>query len=298
MTEPSTESVLTVFDQADPGASISETKWTYASQLQVSVQTFLDSTLPLSLTTQRDNEAREAQSLPPPIRLPLAWNNLAVRGRGSRDEIVHHADLASIFAPWTTWKSKKRAAQLASQRHHAEAGQGDATEKPPSSSKDDQTRLKNGERYLLKDFSGVLQPGEMMLVVGRPGSGCSTFLKSLSGMTDAYAGTEGEVKYGSMTAGSKQLKPYRSLICYNSEEDEHDPNLTVGRTMDFATRQELVPPAARLAEEDGHHPSDDEYRTNVKTHLLDAFGIRHTHNTKVGNQYVRGVSGEPKCTMM
>ena len=32
-------------------------------------------------------------------------------------------------------------------------------------------------KTILSDFSGVIKPGEMCLVLGRPGSGCSTFLK-------------------------------------------------------------------------------------------------------------------------
>lgn len=34
---------------------------------------------------------------------------------------------------------------------------------------------------VLSDFEGVLEKGEMLLVLGPPGSGCSTLLKSLSG---------------------------------------------------------------------------------------------------------------------
>ena len=37
--------------------------------------------------------------------------------------------------------------------------------------------LGKNEKYLLRDFNGVLKAGEMALVVGRPGSGCTTFLK-------------------------------------------------------------------------------------------------------------------------
>lgn len=38
-------------------------------------------------------------------------------------------------------------------------------------------------RRILKDFSGLLKKGELLLVLGRPGAGCSTFLKSLCGET-------------------------------------------------------------------------------------------------------------------
>jgi ABC-type multidrug transport system ATPase subunit len=36
-------------------------------------------------------------------------------------------------------------------------------------------------RRILKDFNGLLKKSEMLLVLGRPGAGCSTFLKSLCG---------------------------------------------------------------------------------------------------------------------
>jgi ATP-binding cassette, subfamily G (WHITE), member 2, PDR len=36
-------------------------------------------------------------------------------------------------------------------------------------------------KSILRDFSGVLKSGELLVVLGRPGSGCSTFLKSLCG---------------------------------------------------------------------------------------------------------------------
>lgn len=37
------------------------------------------------------------------------------------------------------------------------------------------------EKTLLNGFDGVLKSGEMLVVLGRPGSGCSTLLKSLTG---------------------------------------------------------------------------------------------------------------------
>lgn len=36
-------------------------------------------------------------------------------------------------------------------------------------------------RRILKDFNGLLKKSELLLVLGRPGAGCSTFLKSLCG---------------------------------------------------------------------------------------------------------------------
>jgi len=43
-------------------------------------------------------------------------------------------------------------------------------------------RHRNGSRpKILKSFNGLVRSGEMLLVLGRPGSGCSTLLKALSG---------------------------------------------------------------------------------------------------------------------
>lgn len=40
---------------------------------------------------------------------------------------------------------------------------------------------KHSERKILSCFDGVVKPGEMLLVLGRPGSGCSTLLKTIAG---------------------------------------------------------------------------------------------------------------------
>lgn len=151
--------------------------------------------------------------------------------------------------------------------------------------------LRKGERYLLKDFSGVVKSGEMMLVVGRPGSGCTTFLKALAGLHNGYTGIDGRILYGIME-GDKELNPYRSDIIFNSEEDVHDPNLLVGRTLDFAMRMNTPADHARITYENGDVMSPIDYQNKTKKELLKVFGLEHTHNTKVGDQYVRGVSGK------
>ena len=55
-------------------------------------------------------------------------------------------------------------------------------------------------RLLLKDFSGTVAAGEMLLVIGKPGSGCTTFLKSLANMREEYKETSGSVSYGGRSA--------------------------------------------------------------------------------------------------
>lgn len=49
----------------------------------------------------------------------------------------------------------------------------------------------------------------MLLVLGRPGSGCSTFLKALGNQRAGYESIEGDVQYGG-TDAERMAKQYRS----------------------------------------------------------------------------------------
>lgn len=78
----------------------------------------------------------------------------------------------------------------------------------------------HGERRdLIHDFTGVVRDGQMMLVLGRPGSGCSTFLKAVTNKRDGYASVTGDVSYGGIPA-AEQLKRYRGEVNYNEEDDQ------------------------------------------------------------------------------
>ncbi|KAM0545005.1 hypothetical protein ACHAPJ_011515 [Fusarium lateritium] len=134
---------------------------------------------------------------------------------------------------------------------------------------------------ILHRSHGCVKPGEMLLVLGRPGSGCSTLLKMLSNLRGGYAKIEGNVWFGSMN--HKEAEAYRGQIVMNTEEEIFFPSLTVGQTMDFATRNKVP----------SHHDldSDKQFSDETKSFLLDTLGISHTEGTKVGNEYVRGVSG-------
>ncbi|KAE8148001.1 ABC-2 type transporter-domain-containing protein [Aspergillus avenaceus] len=132
-------------------------------------------------------------------------------------------------------------------------------------------------RDLLHDFSGAIREGEMMLVLGRPGAGCSTFLKTIANDRDAFAAVEGEISYGGLSA-EEQHKHFRGEVNYNQEDDQHFPNLTVWQTLKFS-----------LINKTKKH--DKESIPVIIDALLKMFGITHTKNTLVGNEYVRGVSG-------
>jgi ABC-type multidrug transport system ATPase subunit len=64
--------------------------------------------------------------------------------------------------------------------------------------------------------SGVLKPREMCLVLGCPGSGCSTFLKTIADQRDGYLNVSGEVLYAGIDA-NEMLKHYKGEVVYNQE---------------------------------------------------------------------------------
>jgi ATP-binding cassette, subfamily G (WHITE), member 2, SNQ2 len=138
-------------------------------------------------------------------------------------------------------------------------------------------------RTILENSHGCVKPGEMLLVLGRPGAGCTTLLKMLANRRLGYASVEGDVKFG--TLDHKEAAQYRGQIVMNTEEELFFPSLTVGQTIDFATRMKVPSnlPASRS--------NAEEYQRETKDFLLRSMGIAHTHETKVGNEFVRGVSG-------
>jgi ATP-binding cassette subfamily G (WHITE) protein 2 (SNQ2) len=61
---------------------------------------------------------------------------------------------------------------------------------------------------LVDHFSGVVRPGEMVLVLGQPGSGTTTTLRALAGYDEGYEKVEGVVRYGDVEM-QEMKKKYR-----------------------------------------------------------------------------------------
>ena len=139
---------------------------------------------------------------------------------------------------------------------------------------------------ILNSFTGVVRSGEMLLVLGSPGSGCSTFLKVLANQRQGYHEVVGEVSYDGMEP-AHLAKHYRGDVGYSPEDDTHFPSLTVKDTLTVAAKMRA--PQSRLR---GHTRS--EYIEGIVTTLATVFGLRHTFSTPVGDESIRGVSGGEK----
>ena len=137
---------------------------------------------------------------------------------------------------------------------------------------------------ILRHFDGVVESGEMCLVLGLPGSGCSTFLKTIAGETDGfYVADDSYLNYQGVSARQMQ-KDFRGEAIYSAEVDVHFPNLTVGETLYFAAQ----------AREPRFIPGGLDKKSFARAWrdvIMAIFGISHTVNTNVGNDFIRGVSG-------
>ena len=124
------------------------------------------------------------------------------------------------------------------------------------------------------------------VVLGNPGSGCSTFLKTLTNQRAEYHLVEGDVHYDSFTP-EYIAKHYRGDVVYSPEDDIHFPTLTVDETLNFAAKTRV--PHSRL---EGRQRS--QFVKNITDITQTIFGLRHVKNTPVGDAVISGVSGGEK----
>ncbi|KAI0693726.1 pleiotropic drug resistance ABC transporter [Cytidiella melzeri] len=141
-------------------------------------------------------------------------------------------------------------------------------------------------RTILDDFEGVVKPGEMLLVLGSPGAGCTTLLKTLANQTSGFHSVSGSVHFSSLSPQDLAAH-YRGDVQYCPEDDIHFPTLTVAETLSFAVRTRA--PSNRL---EGQKRRD--FEQNYLKILLKVFGLEKVADTKVGDAYIRGISGGQK----
>ncbi|KAH0492908.1 hypothetical protein TgHK011_007836 [Trichoderma gracile] len=137
---------------------------------------------------------------------------------------------------------------------------------------------------ILRQFDGIVNKGEMLIVLGPPGSGCSTFLKTIAGeMNGIYVDDDTYFNYQGISA-KEMHSHHRGEAIYTAEVDVHFPQLSVGDTLTFAAR-------ARQPRQLPQGLSRNAFAAHLRDVVMAMFGISHTVNTRVGNEYIRGVSG-------
>ncbi|KAI1757888.1 putative ABC multidrug transporter [Xylaria castorea] len=142
---------------------------------------------------------------------------------------------------------------------------------------------KDTRRYILQGITGQVRPGEMLLVLGRPGSGCTSLLKVLANMRREFSSISGNIRYGNI--GHEEARRFRDQIVMNTEDDQHFPSLMVSEVMEFAVGTKLAKRGPKSA------ASKTEHIDNKTEAILGSLGISHTMDTAVGDEFIRGVSG-------
>jgi ATP-binding cassette subfamily G (WHITE) protein 2 (SNQ2) len=134
-----------------------------------------------------------------------------------------------------------------------------------------------GSRELLSDFTGLVRPGEMLLVLGRPGSGCSTFLRTAANRSKLAV--SGDLRYGNTSAEDFTKSHSRETI-YLPEEDKHIASLSVRQTIRFALQMSV--PKRKGSKVD---------LSSLTETIATIFGLGHALDTPVGGAFSPGVSG-------
>lgn len=137
---------------------------------------------------------------------------------------------------------------------------------------------------ILKPMDGIIKPGEVTVVLGRPGAGCSTLLKTIANNTYGFdVSKESVISYSGLTP-TQISKNYRGDVVYCAETENHFPHLTVEQTLHLAAL--LKTPQNRP-----EGISRETYAAHMRDVAMATYGLTHTRNTKVGSSYIQGVSG-------
>ncbi|KGO62913.1 CDR ABC transporter [Penicillium expansum] len=146
------------------------------------------------------------------------------------------------------------------------------------------TGMKLQKIQILRDFDGLVKSGETLIVLGKPGSGCSTLLKTIAGEMNGIEMSEDSVlNYQGISAKDMQ-NAFKGEAIYAAETDVHFPQLSVGDTLMFAAMARA--PRNRL-----EGVSHEQYAQHMRDVVMAMLGLSHTVNTQVGNDFIRGVSG-------
>ncbi|KAF2192196.1 pleiotropic drug resistance protein, ABC superfamily [Zopfia rhizophila CBS 207.26] len=138
--------------------------------------------------------------------------------------------------------------------------------------------------HILRNIDGLVLPGEQLCVLGPPGSGCSTFLKTIACDTHGFQVTpESHINYQGITPKIMSTA-FKGEAIYTAEVDNHFPMLSVADTLYFAA-------LARTPRQVPGGVSRQGYASHLRDVIMAMFGISHIRDTRVGNDYVRGVSG-------
>ncbi|XP_049848215.1 uncharacterized protein LOC126313302 [Schistocerca gregaria] len=126
---------------------------------------------------------------------------------------------------------------------------------------------------ILNHVSGLALPGEFWAIMGPTGCGKTTLLNILSGRKKS--GVSGQV----LVNGNPRDRNWKRQISYVLQDDILFPYFTVYETLLFQANIRL-----------GNDISTEEKKKKVEE-LIFLLRLSNAHNTVIGNQFIRGISG-------
>ncbi|XP_077380140.1 broad substrate specificity ATP-binding cassette transporter ABCG2b isoform X1 [Festucalex cinctus] len=136
-------------------------------------------------------------------------------------------------------------------------------------------RKKGPEKYILKDVSGIMRPG-MNAIMGATGSGKTSLLDVIAGRKDPAGLRQGSV----LVDGKVVTSDLRLSSAYVVQDDILMGTLTVRENLRFSANLRLDPQR--------HSSVDKSGRVDA---ILDELGLNDCADTKIGTEFLRGVSG-------
>ncbi|KAG9293833.1 hypothetical protein G9A89_019171 [Geosiphon pyriformis] len=131
------------------------------------------------------------------------------------------------------------------------------------------------EDKIIQCMSGIVNPGEFLAILGPSGSGKTTLLDLLSGRKDPKL-VSGEVLLNGRHGNIKYVSKYVM------QDDQMIGVLTVRENIEYAA--EFCLPTSYSAAQKMKRVND----------IIQEFGLERVANSKIGNVFVRGVSGGEK----
>lgn len=84
---------------------------------------------------------------------------------------------------------------------------------------------KKKPKTILHKFDGLLKSGELLVVLGRPGSGCSTLLKTMTGQLHGLTLSQETLIHYSGMPQANMMKEFKGETVYNQEVKHQSPPL-------------------------------------------------------------------------
>lgn len=104
---------------------------------------------------------------------------------------------------------------------------------------------KKDHKQILHGFNGLLKSGELLAVLGRPGSGCSTFLKSVCGELHGLTLGKGTDIHYNGASQPQMKKEFKGEVIYNQEVCAPCLNVPVGQYANQKNRSTSTLPTSQ-----------------------------------------------------